>query len=160
MIAGEPAPQAPILFPPLGIVARQSTSLLAIKDPDVAAAVHMIRQSGSSVITVEDVMRAVSVSRRSLERRFRQSLGRGIFEEIQRVRVERAASLLAGTDVPIATVAEMAGFSNGMHLLLAFRRETGMTPSAYRRRFRVSEAKGSSAPQARQRSLRLAPQVP
>jgi transcriptional regulator GlxA family with amidase domain len=71
-----------------------------------------------------------------LELRFRQNLGRGIFEEIQRVRVDRAASLLTGTDMPMSALAEQAGFSNGMHLLLAFRRETGMTPTAYRRQHR------------------------
>jgi AraC-like DNA-binding protein len=63
--------------------------------------------------------------------------------------MDRAASLLAGTDIPISELAQRAGFSSGVHLSLAFRRETGITPSAYRRRFRVSDAKGST-PVARQ----------
>jgi LacI family transcriptional regulator len=141
LIAGEPPPDRPILLPPLGVVARQSSDILAIADPEVAAAVRMIRQSGPAPLQVEDVVRAASVCRRTLELRFRQSLGRGIFEEIQRVRVDRAASLLAGTDMPISVLAEQAGFSSGMHLMLAFRRETGMTPTAYRRQFRSPKAR-------------------
>ena len=149
MIAGEPPPDRPILLPPVGVVARQSSDVLAILDPEVAAAVRMIRQSGPALIQVEDVLRAVGVSRRSLERRFRKIFDRGIFEEIQRVRMDRAASLLAGTDIPISVLAERAGFSSGVHPSLAFRRETGITPSAYRRRFRNSETKKSQATQER-----------
>jgi LacI family transcriptional regulator len=141
LIAGEPAPTAPLLLRPLGVVTRESSDLVTTRDPDLAAALRLIRRSGSSSISVQDVVRVVSVSRRSLERRFRQSLGRGIFEEIQRVRVDRAVSLLEGTDLSISALAERSGFSNANHLGLVFRREAGMTPSAYRRRFRNSKAR-------------------
>jgi LacI family transcriptional regulator len=159
MIAGEPPPDRPILLPPLGVVARQSSDILAIRDPDVAAALRVIRHSGSSLISVEDVLREVAVSRRSLERRFRKVFARSILEEIQRVRVDRAAGLLAGSDVPIPVVAEQSGFSNARHLELVFRRNVGMTPSAYRRQFRVSEAKITRNSLIRQRSPRLAKQT-
>jgi LacI family transcriptional regulator len=136
LIEGEPPPERPILLPPIGVVARQSSDILAIPDPEVVAAIRMIRQSDLALIQVDDVVRASSVSRRTLELRFRQSLDRGIFEEIQRVRVDRAASLLAGTDMPMSILAKQAGFSNGMHLSSAFRRKRGMTPTAYRRQYR------------------------
>jgi LacI family transcriptional regulator len=139
LMAGEPPPHRPLLIPPLGVVARQSSDLLAIGDPEVAAAVRQIRQAGAALIQVDDVVREALVSRRTLELRFRQSLGRGIFEEIQRVRVNRAAGLLAGTDLPISVLAEQAGFSNLKHLELVFRREMGITPSSYRRQFRASK---------------------
>jgi transcriptional regulator GlxA family with amidase domain len=69
-------------------------------------------------------------------------LGRSIFEEIQRVRVGRAAALLAGTDLSMGTLAEQSGFSNGVHLSVAFRREMGVSPSEYRRQFQSLEGKG------------------
>jgi LacI family transcriptional regulator len=149
LIAGEPPPAAPILLPPPGVVARQSSDIMTIHDPYVAAALRLIRRSGPFALSVKDVMRAISVSRRSLERRFRQSLGRGIFEEIQRVRIDRAASLLAGTDLSIAALAQQSGFSNANHLGLVFRREAGMTPSDYRRQFRNSQGRTSATSLAR-----------
>jgi LacI family transcriptional regulator len=85
---------------------------------------------------VEDVLRAVPVSRRSLERRFRATLERGLGEEIRRVHLERAKDLLATTALSVAEVAERAGFSSVHYLSRVFRQETGQTPTAYRRPFR------------------------
>jgi LacI family transcriptional regulator len=136
LMAGVPPPDRPILIAPLRVIVRQSSDILAVRDPDVAAAVRMIQQSDLASIRVEDIVRAVAVSRRTLEQRFRQSLGRGIFEEIQRVRVGRAAAFLVGTDLPLESLAKRAGFSTGVHLSVVFHREMGMSPSKYRRQNR------------------------
>jgi len=50
--------------------------------------------------------------------------------------MRRARDMLLGTALPMTEVAEHAGFSDAGHLSVAFRREAGRTPSAYRRRFR------------------------
>ena len=50
--------------------------------------------------------------------------------------MERARDMLAGTELPMSEVAAHAGFSNARHLSVAFRQETGRTPSAYRRQLR------------------------
>jgi LacI family transcriptional regulator len=140
LLAGEPPPSQPVLFSPLGVVVRASSEFQAPRDPELAAAVRFIRQADCASVQVEDVLRAVPISRRSLERRFRQVLERGIHEEIQRVRVRRAALLLASTDLSVSAIAEQSGFSNHTHLGVVFRRENGTTPSAYRRQFRYAAA--------------------
>ena len=81
-------------------------------------------------------MRDVPLSRRALERRFRRALNRRIGEEIRRVHVERAKSLLAGTELSVAAVAKQAGFSGATHLCVVFRQETGLTPTEHRHRLR------------------------
>jgi AraC family transcriptional regulator len=48
-------------------------------------------------------------------------------------RIERAAELLAGTDLPVTAVALEVGFASGPHLSRAFRAATGCTPRDYRR---------------------------
>jgi LacI family transcriptional regulator len=135
-----------VLLPPLGVVMRQSTDIVAADDPDVAAAVRFIRERGSAHIQVNDVVQAVPVTRRALERRFRASLNRGIAEEIRRVRIERASYLLASTSSSIAEVARRAGVADAEHFSQAFRRHTGLTPSAFRRRSQLpthgSETRG------------------
>jgi len=121
---------------PMGIEARQSSDLMAVGDPDVAAAMRFIRDNAHRPLQVGDVLDAVAISRRSLERRFREHVGKSPQQEIQRVHLERARTLLAETDLPMPEVAEGSGFKNADRLAAVFRRETGLTPSQYRRRFR------------------------
>jgi LacI family transcriptional regulator len=130
-------PYATLLVPPLGVITRQSSDVLAVEDPDVAAAIRFIREHGLSRIHVDDVLRAVPVNRRRLERRFRASLNRGIGEEIRRVRIERASYLLATTNYPMGEIARRSGMSDAKRFSAAFREETGVTPTAYRRTSRT-----------------------
>lgn len=134
LMAGEPLDPAGRLIPPTGVVARQSTDILAVDDPDVAAAVRFIRESACQGIGVADVLRAVPVSRRVLETRFAQVLGSTPHEEIVRVQIARAKELLSQTDLPLAAIADRVGFANPEYLSVAFKRAAGLTPGAYRRR--------------------------
>ncbi len=121
-----------VLLPSPGVMTRQSSDVLAIEDEDVATAVRFIRNHAFKSMGVADVLAAVATSRRSLERRFRKAFRRGVSEEIRRVRMERAAALLSGTEMPIAQVASNSGFSEAKHLSTVFRRESGLTPTEFR----------------------------
>ncbi len=136
LLAGTPPSRKPYLIPPAGVVTRQSSDVMAGGDADVTAAVRFIRDHAHLPVRVEDVLRAVPVSRRSLERRFRDILERGLGEEIRRVHLERAKDLLAMTTLPMADVTEQAGSTSVHYLSRVFRQETGLTPTAYRRQFR------------------------
>jgi len=120
--------------PPLEVVTRQSTDVLAVEDPDVAASLRHIRQHAANGLSVKELLDTIPVNRRTLERRFINVLGHTPLEEIQRVRLERAKALLQ-TDLPIYDVAVRAGFTTSEYLATSFRRSTGMTPTEYRRRF-------------------------
>ncbi|MFH5806523.1 XylR family transcriptional regulator [Alienimonas sp. DA493] len=133
LMSERPVDPAPIFFPPLGVATRQSTDVLAIDDEDVAAAVRFIRQRASSGINVADVLRAVPLSRRALEDRFRTILGRTPHEEIARVRLNRVRRLLRETDLPIAEIAARTGYRSAAYLSAAFRKSVGQTPRDYRR---------------------------
>jgi LacI family transcriptional regulator len=119
------------------VVVRQSSDLLGVPDAQVSAAVRFIRERSHQPILVRDVLREVPVARRALERRFRKWLQRSISEEIRRVRLERSRQLLLQTDMSLAAVAINSGFRDGRQLSVVFRRETGLTPSAFRRQFRL-----------------------
>ena len=121
------------LVPPIGVAARQSTSTLAIEDRKTALAVRFIREQACSGINVADVLKAVPHSRRLMESRFRRLLGRTPHEEILRVQMDRVKQLLVETDLPLAEVAERAGFAHVEYLSVVFKRETGIPPSAFRR---------------------------
>ncbi len=134
MLHGKRAPTKPRLIEPARIVVRQSTDTLAIDDEDLARAIAFIRMNGSSPIQVGDVLRVVPVSRRSLDRRFQQVLGRTPAEEIRRVHLERAKQLLGDTDMPVPNVAAASGFGSREYLARAFKQQTGLSPRQYRNR--------------------------
>ncbi len=136
MARGKPT-REPILLPPGSVITRCSSDILSVSDPDVAAAIRVIRQHSHEPLRTGNVLEVVPVSRRSLERRFRRALGRGIGEEIRRSHIEKARNLLASTDLPMSEVARHSGFSESKHLSVAFKQEVGMTPSEYRRQTRT-----------------------
>ena len=132
LMHGARPPKAPLLLEPTGVVARQSTDTLAVDDPDLPRAVAYIRGHATDPIQVKDVLREVPVSRRWLERRFREVLGRGPAAEIRRVRLARAKRLLAETDLPVPEVARLAGFASREYLAAVFQSELDLSPRQYR----------------------------
>jgi AraC family transcriptional regulator len=67
-----------------------------------------------------------------LTRAFRAAFGRSISGFIRKLRSERAADLLARSDLNIGAVAAALGFADQSHLCRAFRAELGISPSDYR----------------------------
>ena len=124
---------------PIGVATRQSTDIVALNDRQIATAVRYIREHACQGINVQDVLRAVPMSRTLLERKFRKYLRRAPYEEILRQRLQRAQELLAGTDLPVADIAERAGFSSPDYLSAAFKRQIGMNPRTYRKQNRRPE---------------------
>jgi AraC-like DNA-binding protein len=95
MMDGKRPPKRIAETVPAGVVTRRSTDVLATDDRDVIRAVQYIRENACRTIQVADILEHVSMSRAALEPRFRSVLGRTLHQEVQRVRVERAKSLLA-----------------------------------------------------------------
>ncbi len=134
---GKRLPPSPITIPPMGVVTRQSSDILAIADQEVVRSVQFIREHAAEPISVDDVVKDLRISRRRLEQRFQAALGRTPASEIRRVRIERARHLLEVTDVPLGQIAADCGFGDAPRLSKVFRREMGMTPSQYRMRARL-----------------------
>jgi len=121
---------------PLGVRRRQSTDVLAIDDPLVVQAVRYIREHACDRIGVNEVLRAVPLSRRVFEARFKTRLGRTPHEEIVRVRMERVKQLLLETDLSIESIAARAGFEHEEYMSVAFKREVGLPPGRFRQEHR------------------------
>jgi LacI family transcriptional regulator len=138
MMAGKKAPKQPLVIGPLGIVTRRSTDVLAIEDRHIASAVRFIRERACDGVDVGDLLRAVPLSRSTLERRFFKVLNRSPKEEILRVRMNRAKQLLAETDFPLSWTAEKLGLEHSEYLSVIFKKRTGMTPANFRERSRLA----------------------
>jgi LacI family transcriptional regulator len=122
---------------PLWVIPRQSTDVLAVDDPEVAAALRYIRRNFQTSIGVKDVVALAALSRRTLELRFEQALGRPIRAEIERARLAWVKRLLVETNLPVAKIAAQAGFSGHSYLSEVFRHEAGQTPAEYRKSHRT-----------------------
>jgi len=132
MMNGKDASETLEHSPPKGLIPRQSTDSHAAEDPVVAKALRFISENGQERIQVKDVVDAVSITRRTLERKFRDSLDRSIADEIARLRIERAKRLLVETDDSFKALAIDLGFRNADHFYKVFLRVEGITPSQYR----------------------------
>jgi LacI family transcriptional regulator len=121
------------------VIPRESTDNVSVRDPDVANALRFIFAHAGEWIGVRELLLALPVQRRSLERKFRKVLGRSPLEEIRRVRVDLAKQLLSSTDLPMPIVARRSGFSEAKQLSQVFRALVGTTPTSYRAQFRLPE---------------------
>ncbi|RMG04970.1 MAG: helix-turn-helix domain-containing protein [Planctomycetota bacterium] len=146
MRSGRRGPPVRLVAEATHIVTRRSTDIIAIDDPDVAQALAFLHDHAAEPIRVEDVVRKLAVSRRKLEMRFRQIVGRTIHEELQRLRMERARRFLSQTDEPVGRIAERLGFSAPSYFIQVFRAVHGMTPAQYRRSLRTTAADDEGEP--------------
>jgi LacI family transcriptional regulator len=132
LMAGGKAPARLTELPPEALRRRKSTDALAVDDPLLVEALRFIRENVHRRLAVSDVVDAVTVSRRLLEVRFRQKLGRSILAEIHRVQIQVAEELLRNTGATMPTIAARAGFRDVNHLTRVFGKSVGRPPAAYR----------------------------
>ncbi len=136
LMAGGQSEPTLMVVPPLGIATRQSTDILAIDDPDVAAAVRYIREHACRGAIVDDILGHVPVSRSILERRFRKTLDCSPQALIRRTQLKRVKQLLVDTELPLARISELSGFKHHEHMCTVFKREVGEAPGVFRRKSR------------------------
>jgi len=134
MMAGKPAPQEVTWVAPLGIQVRASSGTAALRDPVLLDAVQFIHENVANGINVEDVVRQVSISRSTLERRFKDRLGCTPHDFILRYRIGRVRQLLLETALSASRIARQTGFKTAAHMTALFRLRTGQTPNQFRLR--------------------------
>ena len=133
MMKGAKPPKIPELVPTIDLIPRQSTDSYAADDPIVSGALRFIAESAHQPIKVADVANETGINRRTLERRFNESVGRSIAGEITRLRLARAKRQLVESGSPLKTVARDSGFRNTDHFHKVFARAEGITPTQYRK---------------------------
>ena len=133
MMKGAKPPKIPELVPAIDLIPRQSTDSYAADDPIVSGALRFIAESAHQPIKVVDVANETGINRRTLERRFNESVGRSIAGEITRLRLARAKRQLVESGSPLKTVARDSGFRNTDHFHKVFARAEGITPTQYRK---------------------------
>jgi LacI family transcriptional regulator len=134
LIHRKPAREPAIPVSPLMVVERQSTGCFSAGDPHVARAVEFMGLNFTNRVNVNEVSRFAGLSRRSLEQRFKETTGETLAGALRRIRAEHACKLLLETDQAVYAIAQNLGYDDEKHFSRYFKKETGLTPSAYRRK--------------------------
>lgn len=140
MMKGKVAGDGPIRqVPPLRILERASTDVVAIDDPITVRAVRFIRDHIGDGIAAKDVMTHVGRSRTDLEQRFQRWLKLSVRSEIMRRRMDRVCSLLQQTNLGLNEIASRAGFSTAAHLCRLFQQRLKQSPTEYRNACKIRQ---------------------
>jgi len=128
-------PESLPLIPPRGVHMRKSSDIYVSYDDLIAKAVSYINTHLHRELTVEELSRSQHVSRRVLERRFQSALGHAPYEEITRLRIQKAKQLLQDRrDLTIGKIAELCGFQQENSFYYQFRRHENCTPGQWKMR--------------------------
>lgn len=111
---------------------------LVEKKHDVSRAVlkkilTFIRDRYDSGINLNDAAKELGLSRSYVSRFFKKAIGYGFNDYVNRLRVEKAKSLLISGKLDIMDAGMECGFENLRSFDRIFKKHTNMTPSEYRR---------------------------
>jgi transcriptional regulator GlxA family with amidase domain len=124
MIIDEAAAEEPQPGMPLALVTD---------DALVRRSLLVMQQSIDAPLSIARLVALMGVSRRKLERHFRDALGMTPLEADRLIRVEQAKHLLLTTGRSATRIAAETGFCDLPHLIRVFRAREGTTPEAFRR---------------------------
>jgi LacI family transcriptional regulator len=133
LMHGGTAARRAVEVPATQIACRESTTRQTQGSADVRQALRLIRNEAHSGLRVSHIARALNVSRKTLERRFRDELGYSPGDAIRRVRMERAQELLTGTELSVTRIAQMVGFDRPSAFTTFFKQHAGRSPLEFRR---------------------------
>jgi AraC family transcriptional regulator len=97
----------------------------------------------SGRVTVEDMALWVNLSKSHFSRAFRRTFGETPHAYVLRRRLSLASAYMMRTDFMLTDIALRCGFCDQAHLCRRFRRETGHSPAAWRRAYRLAPGAGT-----------------
>ena len=132
MMSGKADRSTIISIKPKGVITRRSTDVRAVDDETLRKATAIISRDISAHFGPSQVAADMGISLRRLNAMSRKELGHSMLDEIVRLRIEEAKHLIVSSDAKLAAIAATTGFCNASYFSKVFRRQTGMTPRAWR----------------------------
>lgn len=121
-------------------VRQNRISEKALRDGErIKQMLQYVQEHYGEELEVSEIAASALVSTSECLRCFRSTIGVTPMQYVIRLRVEKAAELLAETDGKITEIGVQCGFQEMSYFARTFRKVKGCTPSAYRRNKRQSE---------------------
>jgi AraC-like DNA-binding protein len=108
--------------------------LAAFADRRIGAALELMHRQPQDPWTLEKLARRIGLSRSLFAARFHQLVGRTPLQYLTFWRMQLARTQLAATALPIALIAERAGYGSEASFSKTFKKVVGVAPGQYRRR--------------------------
>jgi LacI family transcriptional regulator len=122
----------------IGVVERMSTKRKVISDPYIHEIVDFITRNYTQEIDISKLTSFIPLSRRAIEMKFKKEMyPHTITSYIMKLRLDHFCNLLENSELPISTAADMSGFIDNSNFSTIFKKYKGMTPTEYRRKFRL-----------------------
>ncbi len=103
-------------------------------DDKIAKAKRYIERNCHTMVSLKDVSEAVALSAKYLSRLFLKTTGMGFNEYKLSLRLKEAKRLLSATSFNIEQISDKLGYQNVESLTRLFKKMSGMTPLAYRKK--------------------------
>jgi transcriptional regulator GlxA family with amidase domain len=116
---------------PYALLTRHSQS----EDALIARCQQWVAEHYNAHHPVRAMTELSGLPERSFKRRFLKATGLTPMEYVQTLRLEEAKQWLESGDTPVEAIAEAVGYEDGSFFSRLFRREVGLTPAQYRKRF-------------------------
>jgi AraC-like DNA-binding protein len=111
---------------------QQAGWLGGLRDPIVGPALSELHERPAHPWTIAELARKIATSRTVLAARFSQMVGVSPMLYLTRWRLQLAAEKLATGSAKVATIGEEVGYESEAAFSRAFKRETGLSPAAWR----------------------------
>ncbi|WP_099463801.1 MULTISPECIES: AraC family transcriptional regulator [Parabacteroides] len=125
-----------IVVKPLYIENRASTDKYAVSDPHVKIVLDYITNNYNNKISVSDLVNLVPLSRRILEKKFKDQIGTSIYQCVLDHRINHFTKLLLTTNLHLPDAAIQVGFDDYKNVSRIFRKYKSMSPAEYRKLYR------------------------
>ena len=132
LVTDPSAPAKDVVLQPMKIVNRMSTAAFATQDQQILRAILFIHRNVRRKISVADVTAEAALSRRLLERRFKDVTGKTLYEYITELKLKDFADQLVETDEQVMTIALSMGENDTKSISRRFKQLYGCTPLQWR----------------------------
>jgi transcriptional regulator GlxA family with amidase domain len=116
--------------------AKESGFAVALRDPRIGRTLAVVNRRPNVDWDLARLAKEAGMSRTAFSVRFHELVGESPLRYARRCRMDRAVALLRSTETPILQIAERIGYESEVGFGRAFKRHTGTSPAAYRRRLR------------------------
>ncbi|KAE9084353.1 hypothetical protein PF010_g20864 [Phytophthora fragariae] len=111
----------------------------------IQKSIQYLRANFSSPIQLQELSQQALLSKSYFSGIFKKVTGISVFDYLQKLRIEEACRLLVEETKTVTEISERVGYQDYRFFNKIFRKITGMTATAYRKRFSLAKSQDGDA---------------